>query len=278
MWREVVGVVRSETDKGLPTLPKEWELQRRLRCASVCGMPLPPRVVKGLLGCDGATMFDLYLHLRGWRRDAPLADVVRTRFEYEQVTRAYVMLYNILATPRRKGRAASRKLAWIVPDAHLRNTRSKRALVQGRPLQVSDAVQRSVGLDRDEGAEMLEWLPWMSLGVATRLRGWRSPRINMLRRAMFKLAGDMDGDAAAFYPWEAAFGADTRLVPLMALYQYEPCPLMRDSVAVLRGLGLSTVDDLRCLHPAAVANAKTEGQPLLVLYRSLRRHTASGDG
>ena len=147
-----------------------------------------------------------------------------------------------------------------------------------RGRKLASVVRRCVGLDPYEDPEILDWLPWMTLGVATRLRGWRSPRVSMLRRALFKLASDLDANAVAFYPWEPRFRADARRVPFSALFRYEPCQLMGDSLRALQGTGLMTVDDLRCLHPAGVALAKAEGQPMLMLYRALRPVAARGRG
>ena len=260
-----------EIADGLPCLPDQWEIQRRLKCASVCGFPLPPRVIEGLLECDDVTALGLYLYLRGSHRNTRLAQVVRTKYEHDAVTGAYVRFYTMVVARRRHRRSASAKLAWIVPDTHVRHADPARVTRGVRRVEFARAVQQSVRLDPYDDGEILEWLPWMSLGVATRLRGWRSPRMSMLRRALFKLAGDLDSSAAAFYPWEPTLSPEARAAPLCALYQYEPCRLMRDSVDTLHEMGLTSVDDLRCLHPGAVSAAKAQGQPLLMLYRLLRR-------
>ena len=264
----------TETFDGLPSLPDPWEIQRRLRCASICGFSLPPRIIAGLLACDEVTALDLYLYLRGRHRDTGLVNVVRTQYEHDAVTRAYARFYEMLMAPRMYRRSASEKLAWIVPDTHVRHTDSAKVTRGVGRVEVLNAVRESVGVDPYDDREILEWLPWMSLGVATRLRGWRSARISMLRRALFKLAGDLNAGTAGFYPWEPEFSPDARGAPLCTLYQYEACQLMRNSIDALHATGLTSVDDLRCLHPEAVAVAKAQGQPLLILYRLLRRQAA----
>ena len=255
-----------EVDHQLPRLPHEWQLQVELRCASICGCPLPARITNRLLRLRDVSLMELYICLAAGRLPE-LRHVVATSYERARVIDAYKRFHAALLASRRRGRARSDTLAWIIPDGYLnsasRVSRDRRAFLMGD-------IQRELGF-RHTSENILEWLPWMSLGMVASLRRWRTPRIRAVRRALFKLGKDLDSSATAFGPWEPTFAAGVRPIPFLALYQYESTRLLEDSLRRFEELGLTCVNDLRFLHPDAVAAAKEPCQPLLKLYRALRR-------
>lgn len=252
----------------LPVLPGEWDIQILLPCASICGFTTVPRVDTGLLRSENVSLLELYLYLRGSNHPATLRAIIRTDYERQSVTNAYIQFCHSLSSSKRAGRAPSDRLEWIVPDEYL-DPLSR--VCPHRLADLSMAIERSFTRPLNLESGVLEWLPWMSLGIVSRLRNWRAPRINALRRAIFKLAEAFDGDADAFYPWEANFSAS--YLPIQVLYQHDPSSLMRDSLHQLAHLGLTSVHDLRCLHPDAVAAAQEKKDPLMALYNVLRQPT-----
>ena len=257
----------TEVELGLPDLPRGWEIQVQLRCASICGFSLPARIVTGLLACRDAPLLELYLHLRGWETDTALAEVVRTNYERTVTGKAYARFYAALKACRRTGRAPSRTLAWIVPgdSASLQNFRNR------WPERLSTEAQDCIRADLNGAPDIAEWLPWLSLSIVACLRRWRTARISALRRALFKLAEDFDSRANAHFPWERSLNRNVRALPIQTLYQYEASDLVRNSLEKLDRLGFGAINDLRFLHPDAVAAAKRRDEPLLRLYRLCRR-------
>ena len=216
-----------ESDRTLPTPPVEWRIQMRLRCASVCGYALPARITNGLSELGDVSLLQLYIHLAGWGKVEELGDVVRTTYERTQVGAAYKKFYAALLASRRDGRVPSDRLAWIVPDGYL-DSASRVTITSDRDRLVTE-IGREFGAI-EIAADIFEWLPWTSLAIVACLRRWRSPRINGIRRALFKLVTDLDSAAAAFSPWEPEFNEDVRIIPVQALYQYEETKLMQDSL------------------------------------------------
>ena len=252
----------------LPRLPNEWGLQIKLRCASLCGFGLRPRVTNGLLTLRDVTLLELYLYLHGRARHAGLNNVIHTEYEYNTVVAAYIDFYKLLLVSSRNERSPSEKLAWIVPDDYLKSSSRIR---RSRATRILSGITQSFEDPLSVGSDMKEWLPWMSLSIVNCLRLWRSPRINSLRRAIFKLAADLDNRTNSFYPWTSECPREVRKVPIRALYQYEPTSLTLGTLRVFEDLGLTSVNDLRCLHPDAVASAKMNGRPLTKLYQRLQR-------
>ena len=89
---------------------------------------------------------------------------------------------------------------------------------------------------------------------------------------MFKLSA---GSEAAL-PWESGYTTWQRQLPMQALYRHEPSKLLDEALAAFSSLGLTSINDLRCCHPDAVAASKAKGQPLFVLYRMLEQEGLSG--
>ena len=239
----------SATHNILSNLADPWHIQSRLRCGSISGFLPSSRIANGLMDLTDISVADLYLYLKGWSEETNLDKIVRTKRDHNVITTAYDKFYNSFIASIRPGRAISTKIAWIIPDECL------------------GALQKG-------GAEARQWLPWMSLAIVNILQRWRSSRISRLRRAIFKLAVDLDADTNAFYPWEPTFDSHNRIVPMEALYQYERSRLTRASLQEFVTLGLTSINDLRCLHPDAVACAKSRRRPLQSIYQDLNRLTS----
>ena len=244
-------------------VPYEWAIQAALRCGSLSASELSPRVRAGLLKLSDVCLLDLHMYLRGWTcHSNGLCRVIRTPRERHETEVACRRFLNLLIESRRDVRISSPAVSWIVPCEYIN---------EPIPILLEACDVQDIG-SHDVGA----WLPWVSLSTVNCLRGWRNPLIGALRRAIFKLAHDFDPQGDARYPWELGFKTDTRFVPIETIYQYEPSALTLKGVRTLTALGFRSVNDLRFLHPAAVAAAKRIDGPLLKIYGRLRA-TGSND-
>ena len=232
-----------------------------LPAASICGFKLFPRVRAALLGLGPDVRFvELRAFLAAVSARTGIERAARTERERELVLDRYERFLEAASESARPGRAQSPKLAWIVPDAWLNlGYLVRRGLVE--------KVEREGAATGYLRSDYHEWLPWMSLGIVNLLRRWRRPRVNAVRRSLFKLAVARAGTGA--YPWEPAFPSAVRRLPMQTLYQYEPTDLLEGAIEAFVDLGLRSVNDLRCCHPDAVIAAKAEDKPLFALYRVL---------
>lgn len=250
----------------LPELPEPWSIQLRLSCASLCGYDIPPYVARNLLDLRHVSLLELYLYLQRPTGHSPLATAINTHHRRERVTAAYCAFSGVLSASRPVGRAHSKKLAWIIPEDYLS---SGRRLRKSHIPKLITGIVHAFDDPRHAGKDIVAWLPWLSLSMANNLRRWRSPRINAVRRTMFKLAAALAAGTNSFYPWSSNYPKELSQLPIYALCQYETSRLTVATVRTLDHLGLTTIADLRCLHPDAVTCAKLKGQPLLKLYRHL---------
>ena len=171
-----------------------------------------------------------------YRVDPLSLDIINTDYEYGAVARAYSQFVEAIERSYRYGRSQFVN-EWIIPHD-----------------SIPDSLKHSFGTAVNN---VNEWLPWMPLAVVQHLRSWRLSRIESLRRALFKLESYTDETV------------DTRFIPIQVLYQYEPVSLTRATINTLHNCGLTSTNDLRCLHREAVDVAKKPDQPLLKLYQSL---------
>lgn len=255
-------------DLRIPHLPKEWKIQASLRCGAICGFDLIPRIVKGLLQIRDVSLLELYFHLEYAINNDRLTTIVKTDYDQQVVKAAYAQFHEALLVSRRYGRHSSDKIEWIIPHDYT----TSRQIDSSDAAAITDVLKCSFGsrvYSESIATDVGEWLPWMPLAVVKHLRTWRSSKINSLHRALFKLARDIDKTANACYPWEPTFSSEARFIPIQTLYQYETSSVTLGGINALRDCGLTSINDLRCLHPSAVAAAKNADQPLLRLYRSL---------
>ena len=255
----------SEAD-GLRELPRDWKVQARLRCGSICGLGLSPRLMKELVDLRNTSLLELFFFLRYGLVDRGLSIAIRTDADREIARDAYVQFQELLLNCHRDGRALSGRIEWIIPSDYSNQPQE----IDGRLVGlVASHFGRAFGQDiwEEMQKQVWEWLPWMPLSVIRHLRMWRGPKINTLRRAVFKLSGDVEYIEDAFYPWDPTLAQAIRLIPIQALYQYEPSSATLAAIHALRDCNLISINDLRCLHPDAVAAAKHQDQPLLQIYR-----------
>lgn len=256
-------------DLSMPHLPKEWKIQASLRCGAICGFDLIPRIVKGLLPIRDVSLLELYFHLEYGSKNDRLTTIIKTDYDHQVVKTAYAQFHEALLVSRRSGRHSSDKIEWIIPRDYTINWNQIDSLDAA---VITDVLKWSFGsrvYAESIATDVGEWLPWMPLAVVKHLRTWRSSKINSLHRALFKLARDIDKTANACYPWEPAFSPEARFIPIQTLYQYETSSVTLGGINALRDCGVTSINDLRCLHPSAVAAAKKADQPLLQLYRCL---------
>ena len=237
-----------------------------LPAASICGGALLPRVRAGLLelggemSIAGVHLFVAELAVDEPRpSDTPLAEVARTDRARQSLVDGYFEFRAAAEASGRSGRAVSARLAWIVPDRCLTWT--------GRVApELARQIERDAELQAFLGWEYQEWLPWISVGLVGALRKWRSPRLNAVRRAIFKAARKARGGDgfAGQYPWKRSFPPHLRRWPLQVLYQYEPTNLVHRAITEFLALGLHSLDDLRCCHPDAARAAKNSTRLLAV--------------
>ena len=232
----------------------------------MCGFQLVPRVRTALLELgDNVSIADVRSFLNGGSGGSgPLVSVARTKYERDSLSNGYSQLIAAIEKSRRPGRARSARLAWIIADSRMTRETEIDPQTVGRIAELE--------LDAQLGSDYQNWLPWMSLGMVNHFRRWRQPRIRTMRRAMFKLSAGSD----AALPWEAGYSRWQGQLPMQALYRHEPSRLLEETVAAFSSLGLTSINDLRCCHPDAVAASKAKGQPLFVLYRVLEQEGTSG--
>lgn len=216
------------------------KIQKTLSCGAICGFDLPRFVADRLLKLHQVSLIDLSHYLVFNERNDRLSTIIR-RSDYRKVYTAYIKFLKTLRRSSRYGRPSSNRIKWIVPTPQMQR-------------------QRIYSSDDDV------WCHWMPLAVVQLLRRWQPRRINSLRLALSRLAQDIGGQKV-YYPWFPTFNLETRFVPIHALYQYEPSSLTLGGIKALHNCGLTSINDLRCLHPHAVAAAKDPTQPLLQLYR-----------
>ncbi|MCY4305775.1 MAG: hypothetical protein OXC62_13510, partial [Aestuariivita sp.] len=112
------------------------------------------------------------------------------------------------------------------------------------------------------------WLPWMSLSILMKLKSWRSPKLNCVRRALFKLPRVVGLGCDVFEPWSCRYPKILSELPIPALYQCERDKKTLDALHSLTDIGLKKVNDLRIFHPEAIRFAKDSRIPYKVLYNT----------
>lgn len=232
---------KSRSDRDYWTVYRR-KIQKTLSCGAICGFGLPRLVADRLLKLRQVSLIDLSHYLVFNERNDPLAAIIRrSDYRYRIVYTAYIKFLKILRRSCRYGRPSSNRIKWIVPTPQMRRER----------ISSHDDV----------------WCHWMPLAVVRLLQSWTPRRITSLRFALSKLAQDI-GRQKVYYPWFPTFNLETRFVPIHALYQYEPSSLILDSIKALCNCGLTSINDLRCLHPEAVGAAKDPTKPLLRLCKN----------
>ena len=251
----------------LPELPDAWRIQLQLPCALLCGYDIPPYVANHLRNLRNVSLMELYLHLQGVKPHVGLEAAINTQHRRDAITAAYCGFYKVLAADRRSARGHSRKIAWIMPDSYLT---SDGLLRKSHMVKMISSIVYSFDTPNQIGADVAAWLPWTSLSMVSHLRRWRTPRINAIRRALFKVAASIDTGTESYYPWSPGYSPDLARIPIFALCAYESSSLTVSTVRTLDTLGLTMLGDLRCFHPDAVVCAKLREEPLLKLYRLFR--------
>ena len=253
----------------------EIKLLKRLPSSLVCGFSLPPRLRKHLLkSANKISLYELHSHfvkrpqIARDRRSISIYFIANSKYERNSLTEACVSFHDNMRKSRNIIRPDSDRLAWVIPsnllDAECHNDNS--CFDDPRLVEILTS-----STSKEIMTECKEWLPWISLGIVTLVRRWRTPRINKIRRTIFKLAKYLDGESGAFFPWESNFDKNTAHIPIQALYQFETTKLMEDTISDLTTLGLLSINHLRFLHPDAVSLANHPKQPLLKLYTVLNR-------
>lgn len=189
-----------------------------------------------------------------------LPKIIKTDNEYTLVKRAYWRFAEAIAKSYRCGRSPSDRIVWVVPHDYTTN-----------PQQTIYDEIRDVGEVQSLQRSCSEWLPWLPFAVIQHLRAWRQPTFRLLYLAMRKLALRIERRANAYYPWEP-LDSKTRYIPIQSLYQYEPSTY--DTIRTLENCGLTSINDLRCVHPDAVAAAKHGATPLFRIYQSLNARSS----
>ena len=241
---------KSRLDRDYWTVYRQ-NIQKTLSCGAICGFGLP-RFADRLLKLRQVSLIDLSHYLVFNERNDPLAAIIRrpgsrgrtgsgaggSDYRYRIVYTAYIKFLKTLRRSCRYGRPSSNRIKWIVPTPQMR---------------------RHIYSSNDD-----VWCHWMPLAVVQLLRRWQPRRINSLRIALSRLADDIKRQHV-YFPWDPKFNLETRFIPIHALYQYEPSSLTLGGIKALHNCGLTSINDLRCLHPDAVAAAKDPTQPLLRL-------------
>lgn len=238
-------------------------LQGRLPCSSICGNDLPRSLNEKLLALRRyVSLNDMNSFLSRGSPNARLASSF-SDLERRQLRNAFKSFDDAARSSKRTHRVQSDTITWVVPDDV-----PETELVSTQYLRVLEAI----GLPTDSASDLNDlstWLPWISLDIASQLNAWPRSKSNTIRRNISKLSQHLDGISDALYPWNPGFSEEIAQLPIHALYQFEPGSIMRDALRTFASIGLSAINDLRCIHPTAVAHAKNTNKPLLKLFIAL---------
>ena len=157
-------------------------------------------------------------------------------------------------------RPISENIAWIIPDSKFRDNGT---IDPNFKFQIYREVEEYF----DDSMEDWEnWLPWMSLSIAMKLKSWRSPKINCVKRAIFKLPLIHGIECEVYEPWIAGYPEELANLPLPVLYQCEKDAKTLDVISQLSSIGLKKVNDLRVFHTEAIQFANDVRGPHTVFY------------
>jgi len=165
-------------------------------------------------------------------------------------------------TTEYRARPISENIAWIIPDSNFRD--------DGRLDDDFKLVTNHlIAANFDQYLASWDcWLPWMSLSISVKLKSWRSPKLNCVRRALFKLPRVIGLDCDVFEPWSCRYPKILSELPMPALYQCERDKKTLDALHSLTDIGLKKVNDLRIFHPDAISFAKDARAPHKFLYNT----------
>lgn len=230
----------------------------RLPGSFLNGFVTVPRVRKALLKAGSRFTISDALHLNIYiNRPNRARSWTKSEYERESLQKGLSAFIQATIISQRSGRSPSENLEWIVPEDSVTNEMR----INRRTIEIINEHN----LVADLGSEYQRWLPWLSLGMVNLFRRWRRPRISALHRALFKLFESEKFD----YPWETDQLSIRSQLPLQVLYKFEPSTTVYEGLTILANLGLSSVNDLRCLHPDAIIASKTESQSIVRLYLAL---------
>ena len=209
------------------------------------------------------TISDFCLHVFNYESNPKLqAAFARNKPDRTQLIEICDRYWLSMRESNRPGRAKSAEIAWIVPDGIL----DLESRVIRRPIEIEGLEY----WDRKACSHYYDWLPWLSLEVVNLIRNWKLPKINAVRRTIFKFFKLFDVNGGAKYPWECETDSDLVTTPMEALYQFEPVATLEKALYDLKVRGkLWSINDLRCLHPEAVGYMKRTDRPLNKLFRDL---------
>ena len=237
-------------------------LQRRLPCSSICGSNLPRALNDKLLRLrTQISLYDLNVFLCRGSPNARLASSF-SDVERKSLLRAFSIFDDAASISKRTHRVQSDTIPWVVPN-ELPGTET----VSSHYVSILHSLR--VATDTTDLIELDHWLPWISLDIVSQLKAWPATRPNTIRRTIFRLSQHLDERTDASYPWSQGFSEATAQLPIHALYQFDPSPPIRDAIRTFTSIGLSCINDLRCVHPTAVAHAKNADKPLLKLFVAL---------
>lgn len=235
-----------------------WDQFGALPASSLCGFVRVPRVRDALLKAGDQFSILEAVDSKGTEdRANKLLSLAKSKYERESLQSGLGAFLLAAVDSRQSGRSSSEKLAWVVSADRL----TRQMGLDFRTIQTIDEYE----LAADLGYEYRNWLPWLSLGMVNLFRRWRRPRISALHRALFKLFENMDFD----YPWETKYPSSKHQLPLQVLYRHEPSKKVYEVLTILSNWGLRSINELRCLHPDAIAASKAKSQPIIRLYRVL---------
>ena len=236
----------------------------RIPAKLVCGFQQLPRVRAALLELgDDISLLDLRKHLNGDGTLDTLASVAKTGYEKQLLLEGYLKFIAATKEGVRQERAKSEKLVWIIADSRLTSEMELNTQTVDRIIELGAVEQL--------GCDYQNWLPWVSLRIINLLRRWQQSRIRVIRRAMLKLSFESE----VSFPWETGYTTWQRHLPMQVLYRYEPGQPLEKALTAFSNLGLTSINDLRCCHPDAVAASKAKEQPLFALYRILEQEGSS---
>ena len=259
-----LGKIKTTTRWMLGARNYEEIMNETLHCSSLCGLQMSPKLRAMLLSLEKEITIAALRKTLTSEGGAKIGSALIANHQRIELENAYNKFRILGQNTTAIGRPDSKNIAWIVSDKHFKSdgkiTHNASNIIHAEVKKYSDLVAH----------EWENWLPWMSLGIVVKLQTWRNPKLNCLRRALFKLSKSIEEEISnANYPWEAYFSKNLSTLPMPSLYQFEPDNKTLDAISTLMSMGFQQVNHLRFLHPEAIQFAKDRKNPCKNFYKML---------
>ena len=147
----------------------------------------------------------------------------------------------------RNGQRHDPRVKWVMHD-------SPAATDPSYQFDEIDSILRSFGGNGEEWIQVLtrmkEWLPWVSVELAHKIRAMTTAQMGLIRRSLSR-ANRYFGLQSGVYPWTPKFDEVLAELPIHSLYQFEPTTLSLRTLNALQSVHCSNLGHLAAFHPGA---------------------------